>query len=119
MKSTDVLRKILRLIRSSLPLLVLSIILSGVSVLLQIYVPILFGRAIDSIIGPAQVDYETMMNCFRKIIILLAVSSVFTYLMNLINNSISYKVVENIRKKAMPRITASLFFRKFAHTLFQ
>ena len=104
MMSTDVLRKILRLIRSSLPLLILSIILSGVSVLLQIYVPILFGKAIDAIIGAGQVEYETMLNCFKGIAILLVVSSVFSYLMNLINNSISYKVVEDIRKKAMRRI---------------
>ena len=104
MSSMTVFRKVMKMIGAYLPLLVLSVLLAGVSVLMQMYVPILFGEAIDCIVGTGSVNVSSMADCFRKIIVLLLLSAAFTYLMSLINNRISYRVVEDIRKKAIRHI---------------
>ncbi len=104
MKGMTVFKKVLKMIRAYLPLLVLSALLAGICVLMQMYVPILFGKAIDCIIGVGNVDISGMADCFRKIAVLLILSAAFTYLMNLINNAISFRVVDDIRKKAIRHI---------------
>ena len=96
--------KILKLIRPYLPLLLLSIAFSAVSVLLQLYVPVLFGKAIDTLIGVKQVDFASLIGYLKQIFVLLIISSLFTYLLGLINNRITYKSVEDIRKKAIRQI---------------
>ena len=96
--------KILKLIRPYLPLLLLSIAFSAVSVLLQLYVPVLFGKAIDTLIGVKQVDFASLISYLKQIFVLLIISSLFTYLVGVINNRITYKSVEDIRKKAIRQI---------------
>ena len=96
--------KILKLIRPYLPLLLLSIAFSAVSVLLQLYVPVLFGKAIDTLIGVKQVDFASLISYLKQIFVLLIISSLFTYLLGVINNRITYKSVEDIRKKAIRQI---------------
>lgn len=96
--------KILKLIRPYLPLLLLSIAFSAVSVLLQLYVPVLFGKAIDTLIGVKQVDFASLIGYLKEIFVLLIISSLFTYLLGVINNRITYKSVEDIRKKAIRQI---------------
>jgi ATP-binding cassette subfamily B protein len=85
-------------------LLLLSIAFSAVSVLLQLYVPVLFGKAIDTLIGVKQVDFASLISCLKQIFVLLIISSLFTYLLGVINNRITYKSVEDIRKKAIRQI---------------
>ena len=96
--------KILKLIRPYLPLLLLSIAFSAVSVLLQLYVPVLFGKAIDTLIGVKQVDFASLIGYLKQIFVLLIISSLFTYLLGVINNRITYKSVEDICKKAIRQI---------------
>ena len=96
--------KILKLIRPYLPLLLLSIAFSAVSVLLQLYLPVLFGKAIDTLIGVKQVDFASLIGYLKQIFVLLIISSLFTYLLGVINNRITYKSVEDIRKKAIRQI---------------
>lgn len=96
--------KILKLIRPYLPLLLLSIAFSAVSVLLQLYAPVLFGKAIDTLIGVKQVDFASLIGYLKQIFVLLIISSLFTYLLGVINNRITYKSVEDIRKKAIRQI---------------
>ncbi|MBQ2139220.1 MAG: ABC transporter ATP-binding protein [Erysipelotrichaceae bacterium] len=96
--------KILKLIRPYLPLLLLSIAFSAVSVLLQLYVPVLFGKAIDTLIGVKRVDFASLIGYLKQIFVLLIISSLFTYLLGLINSRITYKSVEDIRKKAIRQI---------------
>ena len=96
--------KILKLIRPYLPLLLLSIAFSAVSVLLRLYVPVLFGKAIDTLIGVKQVDFASLISYLKQIFVLLIISSLFTYLLGVINNRITYKSVEDIRKKAIRQI---------------
>lgn len=83
---------------------VLSILLSAVYVGLSLYVPILAGRAIDNIIAPGSVDYAQIMLELTKIAIVAAIAALTQWLMNIINNSMTYNVVKDMRTEAFDRL---------------
>lgn len=83
---------------------VLSILLSAVYVGLSLYVPILAGRAIDNIIAPGSVDYAQIMLERTKIAVVAAIAALAQWLMNIINNSMTYNVVKDMRTEAFDRL---------------
>lgn len=83
---------------------VLSILLSAVYVGLSLYVPILAGRAIDNIIVPGSVDYAQIMLELTKIAVVAAIAALAQWLMNIINNSMTYNVVKDMRTEAFDRL---------------
>lgn len=83
---------------------VLSILLSAVYVGLSLYVPILAGRAIDNIIAPGSVDYAQIMLELTKIVVVAAIAALAQWLMNIINNSMTYNVVKDMRTEAFDRL---------------
>lgn len=99
-----ILKKVLKFIGRYRFLLVLSMILAAVSVILQLYIPILFGDAIDGIIGKGKVEFNVIASISVRILILLVLASLATWLMNLINNKLTYHTVRDIRAKAIRQI---------------
>ena len=83
---------------------VLSILLSAVYVGLSLYVPILAGRAIDSIIAPGSADYARIMLELTKIAVVAVIAALAQWLMNIINNSMTYNVVKDMRTEAFDRL---------------
>lgn len=83
---------------------VLSILLSAVYVGLSLYVPILAGRAIDNIIALGSVDYAQIMLELTKIAVVAAIAALAQWLMNIINNSMTYNVVKDMRTEAFDRL---------------
>lgn len=81
-----------------------SIVLAGAMVVLQLYVPILFGDAIDLMVGEGQVWFEGIASYISRIVIIVCVSAVCTWLMNLINNRIAFGIVREIRSKAIEHV---------------
>lgn len=100
----DTLRKVLKLIGRQKWLLVLSVVLSALSVIIQLYIPVLFGLAIDAVIEAGKVSFETVTYYLSRILILLAAAGIFTWLMNAINNSLAFSAVERIRSQAIRQI---------------
>ena len=99
-----IFRKVLRIIGKYKILLAASILLAAVSVITQLYVPVLFGDAIDRILGTGKVDFEGMMYYLGRILILILISGAASWIMNLINNRMAYKVVEDVRSRAIRQI---------------
>lgn len=85
-------------------LLFISIILVAVSVIFQLYVPIIFGRVIDQIVGPGKVDFPAIGLDLVQILILVIVSAAATWMMGLINNKLTYRTVQDIREKAIRQL---------------
>ena len=71
---------------------------------MQLYVPVLFGNAIDEIISEHNVFFDNMWVYLRQIIIVAAGAAVLLWIMNLINNRMTYRVVQDIRSKAINHI---------------
>lgn len=98
------LRKVLKYIKEYRILMLISIALAAVTVALTLYVPILIGRAIDCIVGPGAVDFDKVTEILFKIGFTIAITAVSQWLMNQINNKITYHVVQDVRKKAFRKI---------------
>lgn len=82
----------------------LSIILAGITVILTLYAPILFGDAIDVIIDTGNVDFTIISSILIQILIIICFTGVLTWIMNVINNHVTYTVVKNIRSRAIRKI---------------
>lgn len=100
----EVLIKILKLIGKYKIFLALSIILAGISVVLQLYVPILFGKAIDEIVAEHNVNFGRMVYYLEQIIVFAVVSALATWIMNLFNNRMTFRIVQDIRSKSIKHI---------------
>lgn len=104
MDSWQAMKQLLPIIGRYRLLLFISIILAAVSVILQLYVPIIFGRAIDQIVGTGKVDFPAIGQDLVQILILVLVSAAATWLMGLINNKLTYRTVQDIREKAIRQL---------------
>ena len=99
--SFQTLGKVLKFIGKYKILLVFSVALSIIAAILQLYVPILFGAAIDTVIKQGEVHYSRLLSVLINIGICIAVASISLWVMNLINNRLTYQTVKEIRAKAM------------------
>ena len=102
--SRQTLVKVLALIGRYRLLLLASILLAALTVVLQLYVPILFGDAIDQIVSPDEVNLAALAAILAKAGALIAVSSAGTWIMNLINNRLAFHTVKDIRARAIRQI---------------
>jgi len=103
-ESLRTLRKVLRVIGRYRFLLLGSMLLAGLTVALQLYVPVLFGEAIDRILGPGQVDFSALGALLLRILILTAAAALGSWVMNVINNRLAFRTVRDIRSRAIRRI---------------
>lgn len=70
--------KVLRFIGKYRFLLVLSVILAAVTVILQLYVPVLFGYAIDEVVAAHKVDFTRMGFYLSRILVMIVFSGIAT-----------------------------------------
>ncbi len=98
------LKKVLRYIRSYRLLMACSVIMAAVTVALTLYVPILIGDAIDMIVGPQNVDFEKITAVLIKTGIIIGVTALVQWLMNTVNNRITFHVVRDMREAAFRKI---------------
>ena len=85
-------------------LLLLSIVLAAATVVLQLYVPILFGDAIDSIVAEHRVDFDKVQIFLGRVVLFAVLSGVTGWVMSVINNRVVYRVVEDIRSQSIRHI---------------
>ncbi len=97
-------RKIIKRIGRYKYLLLLSVIFAAASALLSLYVPILIGRAIDCIVGKGNVDFDTIFALFVQVGATVGVSALLQWLMNTLNNRITFQVVRDIRNEAFSNL---------------
>ena len=83
---------------------ILSILLAAVTVALTLYVPILTGRAIDLIVGKGNVSFDSIFAILKKIAIIVLITAIAQWLMNLCNNKMTYGIVRDIREKAFAKL---------------
>lgn len=98
------LRKVLHYIRRYRVFLVLSILLAGATVAGTLYVPILVGNAIDRIVAPGAVDFGAVAAILLRIGIVIGITALLQWLMNSINNRITFHVIRDVRDEAFRKI---------------
>lgn len=87
-----------------LPLLILSLVLAAITVILTLYFPILTGQAIDLIIGKGSVDFAGILEIAKKALLVVILTAIAQWLMNICNNRMTYHIVRDIRKDAFDKI---------------
>ena len=103
-KHASTLTRLLKVIAKYRLWVVVSFLSAGISAILQLYIPILFGRAIDYIIGPKNVDFTAIGTILIRILILLLITAAITWIMNLVNNRLCYRTIQDIRARAIRKI---------------
>ena len=99
-----VIGKILKRIRHQWPALILSLMLATVYVAMSLYIPILVGNAIDCIIDMGRVDFAAMWVYLRNVAICAAIAGLSQWVMNEVNNRMTYQITRNIRNEAFAHI---------------
>ncbi|MGN0474461.1 MAG: ABC transporter ATP-binding protein [Acutalibacteraceae bacterium] len=103
-KNKSTVSKVLYYIKKYRIWMVISIIFAAVSVGLTLYVPILIGHAIDYIIDKGNVDFENLVRLLAQIGIVTLITALLQWLMNTINNKVTYNVVRDVRDEAFKKI---------------
>lgn len=98
------LNKVLKYVQRHGFFMVLSILFAAITVALTLYTPILIGDAIDLIVGKGQVDFAGIAAILIKTGIIIGITALIQWLMNTINNRITYHVVRDIRNEAFRKI---------------
>ena len=97
-------KKVLRYLRHYRLLFVLSLLLALAVTALTLYLPILTGNAIDLIVAPGEVDFTALTPLLTQGGIIIAVTALCQWLMNICNNRITFGVVRRLRHDAFTRI---------------
>ena len=98
------LLKVLHYIRKYWIYLVLSIVMAALTVTLTLYLPILTGEVIDLIIDKGMVDFEGVFMILRRMAVVIAVTAAAQWIMNVCNNKMTYRIVQDIRNEAFHKI---------------
>lgn len=103
-QNKEILKRVLIYIRRYWAFLILSLLLAVVTVIGTLYLPILTGRVIDSILGPANVNFTRIFTILIQMGIVIGATALAQWLMNVCNNKITYGVVRDIRRDAFAKL---------------
>ncbi len=99
-----IIKKLMRFIKGFRVLLLLSLILSAVTVILQLYIPVLFGKCVDYLAGIGNVNFEALNTDLVKILGFVFIAGIGTWVMSAVNNRLTFGIVKNIRARAIRKI---------------
>ena len=102
--STKTLRRVLRYLKKRWAMMALSVLLAAASVAGTLYVPILVGDAIDCIVGPGDVDLQTVLTLLGQVAAVAAGTALLQWIMSDLNNRITFGVVRDVRADAFRKL---------------
>ena len=116
MKNKSVLKKVFAYIGRYKYLLFISLLFAVLSVALTLYVPVLVGNTIDFIIDRNNVDFVSITEILIKIAIIILITAILQWIMNVCNNKITFNVVRDMRDKAFKKIEVLPFSYLDSHS---
>lgn len=96
--------KVWRYIRRYRLLLILSMLFAATTVAMTLYLPILIGNAIDLIVSPGHVDFPGIRSLLIKIGIIAGCTGLTQWIMNMLNNRITYHIIRDVRQEAFGKL---------------
>ena len=100
----SVIKKLFKYLNKNIISLSITLVLAIVSVVLTIYVPILFGNAIDLIIDKGNVNFGGLKDILFNIFIIIIIIGILQWLMMTINNYVAYRINKRIRYESFVKI---------------
>ena len=103
-KKQKTLQRIMEYMKPYRFLIFASLVLAVISVALTLYVPILTGQGVDCIISKGNVDFARLISIIKMIVICIALTAAAQWLMNHVNNQITYKIGKDLRIQAFEHL---------------
>ncbi len=100
----ETVRKVLCYIKKYWVCLVLSLVMAALTVALTLYLPVLTGQVIDLIVGKGNVDFTGVFAILKKMAVIILITAVAQWVMNVCNNKMTYCIVQDIRNEAFSKI---------------
>lgn len=104
MNKKSTIKRVLKYIKKYLLFVILSLLLAAAGVALTLYAPILSGKGIDLIVSKGNVDFDELFRTAIKFVSVIASTALAQWLMNVCNNKITYRVVNDIRTTAFKKM---------------
>lgn len=104
MNNKEIIKRIFSYVKRYNTLMIFSLLLSVVSVVGALYIPVLVGRAIDLIVDSGAVYFDNIFPILIKIAVIVAVTAVCQWIMNVLNNKITFGVVRDMRDKEFSKL---------------
>ena len=103
-RKTGILKRVLIELNVYTISILLSVICAAATVYFTLRIPILTGRAVDCIVGAGQIDYDRLFLVLKEMSIAIFITSLAQWLMNRINNKITYDITKNLRDRAFAKL---------------
>ena len=103
-EQSETLKKILRYLKRYWFFLALSFGLAAITVASTLYIPLLTGDAVDCVIGKGQVDFTGVFAVLKRMVMVIGVTAVAQWGMNICNNKMTYQIVRDIRNEAFAKL---------------
>lgn len=104
MNNKEIIKRIFSYVKRYNHLMILSLLLSVVSVAGALYIPVLVGRAIDLIVDRGMVYFDEIVPILIKIAVIIGITAVCQWVINVFNNKITFGVVRDMRDKAFSKL---------------
>lgn len=101
---TQTLKKVLRYMKPYRFFLLLSVILAAITVASTLYLPLLIGKAVDCIVGKGNVNFDGLITVLIKMAVMIGITALAQWIMNVCNNKLTYQIVRDIRNEAFEKI---------------
>ncbi|SEA11553.1 ATP-binding cassette, subfamily B [Pseudobutyrivibrio sp. ACV-2] len=101
---SQILKRVLKELKSYNISLLVSILCALVTVYFTLRIPILTGKAVDCIIGAGNIDYDGLLLILKKMSVAVAITFFSQWIMNRVNNKITYTVTKNLRERAFNKL---------------
>ena len=103
-EQSETLKKVLRYLKRYWFFLALSFGLAAITVASTLYIPLLTGDAVDCVIGKGQVDFTGIFAVLKRMVMVIGVTAVAQWGMNICNNKMTYQIVRDIRNEAFAKL---------------
>lgn len=103
-EQSKTLKKVLRYLKRYWFFLALSFGLAAITVASTLYIPLLTGDAVDCVIGKGQVDFTGIFAVLKRMAMVIGVTAVAQWGMNICNNKMTYQIVRDIRNEAFAKL---------------
>ena len=102
--NNDTIKTVFKYIKKYRIPVILSLLFAVVTVVLTLYLPVLTGNAIDYMAEKGSVDFERLLQLLGKMAVIICLTGVSQWIMNICNNKITYNIVRDIREDAFNRM---------------
>lgn len=99
MKNKKTINRVLQLIRPYTYLAVSILVLAAVTVAATLYSPILIGKGVDCMIEKGLVSFPDLKLVLLQLAVVTAISAISQWVMSLLTNKMTYKIVDDIRRR--------------------